>query len=178
MIIGWKFPVIDYIKRDIYHFIDHDAKISEFITPSRQWHLSVLEDILLKDIIDKTKAIPILVIDDKLPWKFIINGEFSVKTATWANKGHMFTPKSKTFNFIWSLNLFVLSFFAWKLIRMKLLITGRLRKFWPNIDVGCPFWHQVEEDIDYILKQCQVNKMLWATIEPIVLHLIILIFLL
>lgn len=57
-------PLMDHIEPSLTHLINREAKISEFISPLKQWNLSALSalnDILPKEIINKIKAFTIRV---------------------------------------------------------------------------------------------------------------------
>lgn len=55
-------------------------------------------------------------------WKYTSDGNFSVKTATWANNDKVASnPRAKLLNSIWKLRLPPkLKLFAWKLVRGKI----------------------------------------------------------
>lgn len=68
-------------------FINHQAKVADFITSSKHLNLSNLTNILPVSVIEKILLIPILVNDikNKIVWKYINDGEFSIKTVSWTN---------------------------------------------------------------------------------------------
>lgn len=66
------------------------TKLSDFITPQKIGTLVTLDNILTNHIINKIKAIPIFIsdIEDRIKWKFTSNGQFSLKSITWANNNN------------------------------------------------------------------------------------------
>lgn len=59
----------------------------DFISSTKTWNLDSLSCILLDQIINDIRNIPILVtnIEDKLIWKFSNDDKFTVKIVMWAN---------------------------------------------------------------------------------------------
>lgn len=97
----------------------------------------------------------------------IIDGQFSVNTATWAHnyaiKPH---PKTKILNNIWKLNLILkIKLFSWKLLHDALLTRDRLRNFDIKIDGDCHICHKNEETIDRTFKTCDLACNIWSIIS-------------
>lgn len=63
-------------------------------------------------------------LQDKVIWKFVYDGKFSVKTANWPDYYKISPdPRVKLINSIWKLNLIrKTKLFTWKLIRGKFLL--------------------------------------------------------
>lgn len=106
--------------------LNHLAKVSEFISPSKTWNLNDLNGVLSNHIIDDVRniAAPVSNIDDKMIWKFSTDSNFSIKTVTWANNGSIDPhPKAKFQNNIWNLKLTSkLKFFTRKLLGKLFLL--------------------------------------------------------
>lgn len=74
--------------------------------------------------------------------------------------------EDKSFNYNLAIK-FILShkIFSWKLVSQKLPIKIRLMEFGCNIYGDCPFYHQVEGDIDHIFKNCDIVRLTWTIID-------------
>lgn len=135
--------------------------MSDFINNNRKWNLDNLRNCLPTNIIEKVPRIPILInnivpipinnIDDKLNWEFSTGGQFSVKTATWANNSSI-PPYTKAIllNSLWKLKLRPkLYLFAWKFLKV-LPMHNKIRSLGASIDGDCPFFHKEEEILDHL----------------------------
>lgn len=62
-------------------FVDKQVIVGDFVTLTKQWNIDMFINILLEQIINKIKAIPIPVtnMDDKIIWKITFNGEYLVQ---------------------------------------------------------------------------------------------------
>lgn len=95
------------------------------------------------------------------------NGNFSIKTFTWANndsiKPH---PKTKFLNDIWSLKLTLqLKFFAWILVRKVLPTRYKLRNICWILMVIVLFCQAYVESIAHLFKECYFVINIWTTIN-------------
>lgn len=114
-------------------------------------------------LINKVYSISINNIDDKLTWQFTSNGDFFIKTTTWADnisvKPH---PKTKFLTSLWKLNFRPkLHLFAWKLIPDILLTKGKLRHIGIDINGVCQFCYKTEKNIDHIFNSCGLAFKVW-----------------
>lgn len=67
------------------HLIEENTKVIDLITPIKHWDTNSLINILPDHIINKIKATtPFLNLNDRITWRFMSHGEYSIKTATCA----------------------------------------------------------------------------------------------
>lgn len=101
--------------------------------------------------------IPLNDMQDKIIWKYTADGNFSIKTATWANNDKIASHlRPKLLNYICKLKLLSkIKIFAWKLVRGKILTRSYLNNIGIDIDSSCPFCHIHTEDIDHLFKGCE-----------------------
>ena len=64
---------------------DADIKVSEFITPKKQWDTAKLRNCLPNDLIQRVQSIPLPYTDVAVSfcWGYTGSGDFSTKSATW-----------------------------------------------------------------------------------------------
>lgn len=76
-----EYPVINKILPEKSHFMRHQARGYYCLSRFKTCNLDKLKDSWATNIINNIKPIPILIfnIKDKLVWKFINDGECSVK---------------------------------------------------------------------------------------------------
>lgn len=98
--------------------------------------------------------IPTLDIPDKITWKFMQDGNFILKSITWANNDNI-SPhhRAKLLHGIWKLNLLPkMKIFAWRLIIENLptrVIIGRHKE---DIDENSHFCNNGKEELGICLK--------------------------
>lgn len=71
-------PLINKILSNMEELINTQAKVSNFITSIKSGVFQSIQKI-------QKIPIPINDIEDRIAWKFTSDGDFSVKTAAWAN---------------------------------------------------------------------------------------------
>lgn len=106
-------------------------------------------------------------IDDKLIWKFIPDGDFLVKTATWANNNTVPPlPKAKLLNSLWKLNLRPnLQLFDWKFLREILHTGNKIKRLGINIDGNCPFCNKGDETLNHLFSTYELALNVWSITE-------------
>lgn len=94
--------LVDKLNPNMSHHIVETAKVSDSITFTKQCHINPLVSILPDHIINKIKAIPILIRDIKDKIKLNLHSFLSNLSATWTNNNNI-TPHPKTcfLNSIW-----------------------------------------------------------------------------
>jgi len=62
-----------------------DIKVSEFITPEKQWDTNKLRSYVPDDVVQRTQGIPIPYtnVEDSFCSEYTGSGDFSTKSATW-----------------------------------------------------------------------------------------------
>ena len=85
-----------------------DIKVSEFITPEKQWDTSKLRNCLRNDLIQCILSIPLPYTEvvDSFCWGYTGSGDFSTKSATW--KAHDNIAKDQPiwqYKWIWKLDV-------------------------------------------------------------------------
>lgn len=99
-------PLIDHVPEDSRTFINRNEKVSKFIDSARRWNLVELLGVLPTQIIENIQniLIPLSDVQDRIIWNYTNDGEFSVKTASWANNDKIIPhPRAKILNHTWKL---------------------------------------------------------------------------
>lgn len=140
--------MINYVFPDKIHEIDITINSAILFGDNKRWHWESYL-FLPCDIISKINNIPIPMtnIKDKIVWKFNSIGQFSIKSATWANNTDIPSyPKAKFISNLWILKLrSKWQLFAWKLVRDILPTRSKLRNRGMSILTECPICGQEEE---------------------------------
>lgn len=63
IMIGGRVPLIDKINFNMEQHVEENARVSDFITPSKNWNTYSFVDILPLHIINKIREIPIQISD-------------------------------------------------------------------------------------------------------------------
>ena len=112
--------------------IDWNSTVSDFIQ-NNEWTITKLASVIDNDTVRKFLAIPIPIHDrdDELIWGPSINGQFTIKSATWLRYDNAppHDQQSKL-NLIWKLNNPPkVKIFGWLLVRGRLRTKDRIMKY-------------------------------------------------
>ena len=94
-------PIISFVAKNNFHFINRDAKVHEFIDQeTKEWNLRSIVSLLPSNVLADIKAIliPFSPIEDKIIWGYSHDGNFNLRSATWAMRKTLTHPKSKLLN--------------------------------------------------------------------------------
>lgn len=69
-------PPVDKINQNTIHLIEKNVKVNDFITPTKHWEADSLVNILS---ITRLNPIRISDFDDRITWRFMLHGGFSIK---------------------------------------------------------------------------------------------------
>ena len=93
---------------DLGNLPEADLRVSDFITPEKQWDTTKLRNYLSLDLIQSIQSIPLPYTDvaDSFCWGYTGSGEFSTKSATWAAHDNIGRNQPTwQFKWIWKLNV-------------------------------------------------------------------------
>jgi len=142
-----------------------ELRVSNFITPEKQWDTTKLRNYLSTDLIQRIHSIPIPHSDvaDSFCWGFTGSGEFFTKSATW--KAHDIIGRDQsTWKFKWIRKLDVMPkirIFIWKLCHNALPVKGTLFRRGLQIDPLCEACLAEIEDIDHTFIHCSMANRVW-----------------
>lgn len=76
-----EFSLINNNRPNKEKVVNNQAKLTDFITTTKKWHLQDLKSILPDDLIDKIILIPISItnINEKIAWKFTAMVKFLLR---------------------------------------------------------------------------------------------------
>jgi len=142
-----------------------DLRVSDFITPGKQWDISKLQNYLPLNIIQSILSIPVpyTAVSDSFCWGFTGSGDFTTKSATWKahdniDKDHPIWP----YKWIWKLDVMPkVRVFLWQLCHNALPGRGILFHRGLQIDPFCPGCPSEIEDLDHIFMHCHMAKAVW-----------------
>ena len=124
--------LVNMLHRQDVSLLDTSLLVSHFISPTKEWDLSKLRQVVDEDILKLILATPIPFnpILDSVCWGLSGNGLFSTKSATWAAHDlNLVASPSWPFHWIWHLDIMPkLKLFLWQLCHASLPTRGTLSK--------------------------------------------------
>ena len=125
----------------------------------------------LKELVDDVHLqlilatpIPSNTTPDSVYWRLSENGEFPIKTTTWAaHELDIKNSPSWEYNWIWHLDIMPkLKIFLWQLCHTSLPTRGTLLNRGLQIDLICPLCNVEIEDVDHLFRRCSIAQEVWG----------------
>ena len=159
-------PLASTLGLDWESLPDAELRVSDFITPEKQWDTAKLQQYLPADLIQQIHSIPLPCsnVTDSFCWGFTGSGEFSVKSATWkAHEGLAHNPPPWKFKWIWKLDVMPkIRIFMWQICHNALPVKGTLFRRGLQIEPLCPLCLAEIEDIDHLFGHCTIANQVWS----------------
>jgi len=137
---------------------DTSLKVSDFIKDNKEWNIDTLQPLLDQVCLQLILAVPIPFnpISESVCWGLFGNGEFSIKSATWAAHGeNLGNPLVWEYNWIWKLDIMPkLKIFLCQLYHVSLPTKDNLCKRGMYLNPRCPFCQTEKEDADHLFFHC------------------------
>jgi len=158
-------PLASTLGLDCGPLSDAELRVSDFITPEKQWDTAKLQQYLPPDLIQRVHSIPLPYsnVTDSFCWGLTGSGEFSIKSATWKaheNLGYIQPPWQ--FKWIWKLDVMPkIRIFTWQLCHNALPVKDTLFRRGLQIDPLCPICLAEIEDIDHLFGHCSMANQVW-----------------
>ncbi|XP_019157963.1 PREDICTED: uncharacterized protein LOC109154684 [Ipomoea nil] len=145
--------------------------VSDFIFPSRTWDLPKLQEILLENIINNIRAIPITLNDrarDSIGWTNSELGKFTTKSAyscvagIWKLNCWNMDGDNNDWEWIWKLNCWEkIKVFIWLILKGRLLTNvERFRRHIAESN-SCPCCGSEEESLRHLFWECGTTQVTW-----------------